>query len=594
MLTKKNNVLLLAIGAAFVILLLRLFQLQVVEGARYRKMAAENAAKTVLAPAPRGIIYDRNGRVMVANRPIFSVQVLPELLASADTGKRDRILNKLGELLGEKIEVKVSAGRPIIVKNNIPPEVAVRIEEQKAALEGVVVSVMPVRYYPHGSVASHLLGYVGEIEADDLKRLKGEGYRLGDSVGKDGVEKLYDRLIRGIDGGKKIEVDAFGTPIRLLESLDPVPGADVKLTIDLDLQLAAEKALQGKNGAVVILDPNSGEVLALVSHPGYDPNLFINPLDKSKWWALTSKSHPFMNRALAIYPPGSIFKVVTMSAALTENLAKTDEIFNCPGFYKINNRYASCWKTTGHGRLTLLEGLTQSCDVVFYELGRRLGADRLAAYAKNYGLGERTGIDLPQEKKGLIPTTEWKKKIWGESWYDGDSINYGIGQGFVQVTPLQMAAVYGTIAVGKRMKPYVVQEIKGRDGELLYQGKQEELGRAPVAWNTLSAIRSALKEVVARATGIAARVPGIPAAGKTGTAENPGLPHAWFLCYAPVDEPKIVIASFVEHGQHGDRSAAYVARDILTWYRDNRLPETSGEADSDQAEAGTKEAFDTR
>jgi penicillin-binding protein 2 len=571
-LNKKNDVLTLVVGLAFLALLLRLAQLQLIDGRRYQKMAAENAAKTVVAPAPRGIIYDRNGKVMVANRPIFTVEVLPELLSSPDEAKRERILAKLGALLGEKIEFNRSAGKPIIVKTNVPPEVAIKIEEDKDELAGVVVNAIPVRYYPYGSVASHLLGYVGEIGADDLKRLKGEGYRLGDSIGQDGIEKYYDQKIRGASGGKKVEVDAFGAPIRLLESLEPVPGADVKLTIDLDLQLAAEKALQGKEGAVVVLDPQTGELLAMVSHPNFDPNLFIDQLDKSKWWALNQKSHPFMNRALAIYPPGSIFKVVTMSAALTENLTKTDEIFNCPGYYKVNNRYADCWKTDGHGRLSLVEGLTQSCDVVFYELGKRLGADRLAKYAQNYGLGEKTGIDLPQEKKGLIPTTAWKKKVWQEPWYDGDSINYGIGQGFVQVTPLQMAAVYGTIAAGKRMKPYVVSEIKNREGDILYQGKQAEAGKAPVAWPTLVAIRKALTAVVERATGIAAKVAGIPAAGKTGTAENPGLPHAWFLCYAPVRDPKIAMAVFVAHGEHGDRTSAYVARDILTWYRDHRLP----------------------
>jgi penicillin-binding protein 2 len=262
-------------------------------------------------------------------------------------------------------------------------------------------------------------------------------------------------------------------------------------------------------------------------------------------------------------------------------------MFNCPGYYRVNNRYASCWKTAGHGRLAMAEGLTQSCDVVFYELGKRLGPDRLADYAVRYGLGEKTGIDLPQEKKGLIPTSDWKKKVYGEQWYDGDSINYGIGQGFVQVTPLQMACVYGTLAVGRRMKPYVVAEIRDRAGELLYQGKEAEAAQAPVGGEILTVIRQALAAVVERATGIAARVEGLPAAGKTGTAENPGLPHAWFLCFAPVDDPRIVIAAFVAHGEHGDRTSAYVARDILTWYRDHRLPAAGGSGEAAQ------EAFDS-
>ena len=567
----KNRALVLAFLLVFLVLFLRLVEMQVVEGDKYKKIADENAARNVPAPAARGVIYDRNGKVLVENRPIFSVQVLPQILASADTAKKNKVLALLGELLGEKIEFKASSDRPIIIKDNIKPATAVRIEEKKGELEGVVVSVRPVRYYPHGELAAHLLGYVGEIESDELKRLKESGYRLGDWVGKDGVEKYYDREIRGTDGGKKIEVDVNGAPVRLLEVAEPVPGADVKLTIDLPLQQAAEKALAGRVGAVVVLDPRTGEILALASRPSYDPNIFLEKIDQAKWRALSGGRNPFMNRALAIYPPGSTFKPVTLSAALADQVTKPEEIFNCPGYYKVNNRIARCWKASGHGRLSVIEALTQSCDVVFYQLGKRLGPDRLAEFARLYGLGEKTGIDLPQEKKGLVPTAAWKKTVRGEQWYDGDSINYGIGQGFLQVTPLQMALVYGTIATGRRMKPYIVAEIKSRNGEVLYQGKSQVAGEIPIAAAFWQKIREALQAVVARATGIAAKVDGLPAAGKTGTAENPGLPHAWFLCYAPVNDPQIVIASFVEHGEHGDRSAAYVARDILTWYRDNRL-----------------------
>lgn len=566
-----RNKLIVVFGLVFLVLFFRLVQLQLIEGEGYRKVAEENAAKTVPAPAARGVIYDRFGKVMVENRPVFSVQVMPQLLSSDDPQKKEEVLNRLSGFLGEKVEFKVSADRPIIIKDNIKPETAIRIEEQKNKLEGVVVSVRPVRLYPHGNVASHLLGYVGEIESEELKRLKEEGYRLGDWVGKDGIEKNYDKDIRGVDGGKKIEVDVYGAPVRLLESSDPVPGADATLTIDLELQEAAEKALGGKAGAVVVLDPKTGEILAMVSRPNYDPNVFIDPLDTAKWHELSGSRHPFMNRALAIYPPGSTFKPVTLSAALQEGVTNTSEKFYCPGYYRVNNRIAKCWKEGGHGRISLMEGLTQSCDVVFYELGRRLGPDKLAEYAREYGLGEKTAIDMPQEKKGLVPTLEWKKEVWKEPWYEGDSINYGIGQGFLQVTPLQMALVYGAIATGKRMRPYVVSQIKSRSGETLYRAQPQEVASVPISSENLQQIRNALYAVVDRATGIAAKVPGMPAAGKTGTAENPGLPHAWFICYAPYDDPRIVISAFVEHGEHGDRSAAYVARDILTWYRDNRL-----------------------
>lgn len=568
---KKNQIVGIAAVVILGLLYLRLVYLQVVGGGKYTDLAIENAAKTVAEPAPRGVIYDRFGQVLVESRPIFSVRVLPYILSKKTKTEREKILNELGRLLGERVEFKVTATEPIIAKDNIPLEVAVRVEERKNDLEGVVVTSRPVRLYKYDNLAAHVLGHVGEIEADELKRLRGQGYRLGDIVGKDGVEKTYDPQIRGRDGGKKIEVDVYGTPIRVLESLDPVPGADMKLTIDLKFQQAAEKALGNQEGAMVVMDVKSGEILALASHPNYDPNIFTDPLINWKWKELKERKHPFMNRVLAHYPPGSIFKVITLAAALGEGKATPDEIINCNGYYRVKNRVAKCWLEGGHGALAVKEGLVWSCDIVFYELGKRLGPDLIAKYARRFGLGERTGIDLPQEKMGSVPTREWKEKRFHEPWYDGDSINYGIGQGWVQVTPLQMATVFASIATGKIVRPYVVSEIVDNSGKIIYEGKPEVVGETPVSEESLQVIRSALRQVVNRATGVAARIQGIPAAGKTGTAENPGKPHAWFICYAPYDDPEIVIAVFVAHGEHGDKTSAYVARDILTWYKQYRL-----------------------
>jgi len=543
------------------LLFLRLFQLQVWEGLKYYKLAEENAAKTIPSLAPRGIIYDRYGRILAENRPVFFVQIMPHLL-DKDLKLKEQVLSRLENLLKQKIDYQVSAVQPVIIKENIPLETVVRIEEQKEELKGVVVGSRPLRFYPFGTAASHLLGYVGEIEADELKRLKEKGYQLGDIVGKDGIEKYYEEELKGSNGGQKVEVDVYGKPVRLLESFDPIAGSDLKLTIDLDLQIAAEKALGNREGAVVILDPKTGEILALVSHPNYDPNRV--------WEALKHGRHPFMNRALATYPPGSIFKVITLTAALEEKLTHPGEVFYCPGYYLIGQRKARCWKESGHGHLTVEEGLVQSCDVVFYELGRRLGPERLARYARFYGLGERLGIDLPQEKRGLVPTEEWKRQVLREPWYEGDSINYGIGQGFLQVTPLQMAAVYGAAATGKRVKPFLVSEIRKHNGQVIYQVSSSKGEPLPFAKETLEVLRKALKAVVDRGTGIAARMTEVSVSGKTGTAQNPGLPHAWFLCYAPSEAPEIVIASFVAHGEHGDRAAAYVARDILKFYFDRK------------------------
>jgi penicillin-binding protein 2 len=545
----------------FLLLFLRLFQLQVLEGTKFQKLAEENAAKTIPSLAPRGIIYDRYGRILAENRPVFFVQIMPHLL-DKDLKLKERVWSRLENLLKQKIDYQVSAVQPVIIKENIPLETVVRIEEQKEELKGVVVGSRPLRFYPFGTAASHLLGYVGEIEADELKRLKEKGYQLGDIVGKDGIEKYYEEELKGSNGGQKVEVDVYGKPVRLLESFDPIAGSDLKLTIDLDLQIAAEKALGNREGAVVILDPKTGEILALVSHPNYDPNRV--------WEALKHGRHPFMNRALTTYPPGSIFKVVTLTAALEEKLTHPGEVFYCPGYYLIGQRKARCWKESGHGHLTVEEGLVQSCDVVFYELGRRLGPERLARYARFYGLGERLGIDLPQEKRGLVPTEEWKRQVLREPWYEGDSINYGIGQGFLQVTPLQMAAVYGAVATGKRVKPFLVSEIRKHNGQVIYQVSSSKGEPLPFAKETLEVLRKALKAVVDRGTGIAARMTEVSVSGKTGTAQNPGLPHAWFLCYAPSEAPEIVIASFVAHGEHGDRAAAYVARDILKFYFDRK------------------------
>jgi penicillin-binding protein 2 len=550
---------------------LRLMHLQIAEHQKFAKLAVENAAKTIPEPAPRGVIYDRHGRVLVESSPIFSVRVLPHVLANKDKEERERILNLLRRMLGEEIEFKVSAAEPIIVKDNISLETAIRIEEKKRELEGVVVGSRPVRLSKYGDVASHVLGYVGEIEAKELEALRHKGYRLGNILGKDGVEKIYDKQIRGVDGGKKIEVDVYGRPIRILESLEPVPGPDVKLTIDIKLQLAVEAALGWREGAVVVMDVKSGEILALASYPDYDLNIFTNPLDKSKWNELKRRKHPFINRALAIYPPGSIFKIVTLAAALEEGLAKPDEVINCKGYVELYKRSAKCWLKGGHGPVTVMEGLVWSCDVVYYELGRRLGPDLITKYAKKFGLGKRTGIDLSQEKKGTVPTKEWKKKYYKEPWYEGDSLNYGIGQGFVEVTPLQMAQTYTSIASGKILKPYVVAEIKDKNGKILNEAKKQEIDEVPLSSGNLDLVRKALREVVRRGTGVAARVIGLPAAGKTGTAENPGRAHAWFVCYAPHDDPEIVVSVFVAHGGHGDKISAHVARDILEWYKKYRL-----------------------
>jgi len=584
---KQGRVFIFILVIVLLALVARLWQLQIIDRASYSRISAENAARTIRVIAPRGIIYDRRGEVIVSNRPMLSVYLFPKALKEEEL---DAALVSLSQILGiskQKMMAKIQAQRqrpfePVMLKDNLSLGTVIELEEKKRSLPGVAVNARPVRYYPYGSLGIHFLGYVGEITADELKDLKEKGYKLGDLIGKDGVEKTYDKYLRGRDGGQQVEVDVYGKPIRAMGSLDPIPGNDVRLTVDLGLQKIVESSLGNLEGAVVVLDPVSGEVLAMASHPVYDPNIFAEPLEPEEWERIDKKGHPFMNRAISVYPPGSTFKPVTLSAILEENLADLKEVITCTGSFEIGDRVAKCWmEEKGHGELNILEGLVWSCDVVFYELGVRAGIENLSKYSKDYGLGKKTGIDLPGEKNGFVPTASWKRKTLGEHWVKGDSVNMAIGQGFLQVTPLQMANLCGTLATGERFKPHLLKEVITRDGEKIYEYKPQKIGEAPLTEKNLELIRKALRSVVKRGTGVAAKVRGIPAGGKTGTAENPGEAHAWFMCYAPFDKPEIVIVSFVAHGEHGDKISAYIARDILNWYRKNRLKEEIVEKDFD-------------
>ena len=559
----------------FIVLFGRLWQLQVLDFSSYSTLSKENTTRTIPTLAPRGIIYDRHGKVIVANRAIFSVYLFPSSIDGEDEMKK--VLLSVSRMVGvpqDKILKKIEENRsrpfePVLIKDDLSIRTVTALEERQHSLPGIVINVRPVRYYPYRNLAAQVLGYVGEITKEELHHLREQGYNLKDNIGKEGIENTYDKYLRGVDGGQQLEIDVSGRPVRTVGALDPVPGSDVNLTIDLELQKLVEKNLEGKLGAVIVMDPRNGEILAMASHPSYDPNIFAAPMDKREWQRMDREGHPFLNRALSTYPPGSTCKVVNLSATLQEKTEKLDKIIECKGYYILGNRKALCWKETGHGKLNILEGLVQSCDIVFYELGLKNGPSLISKYSKSYGLGERTGIDLPGELSGVVPTEEWKKRVYKDVWVKGDSINYGIGQGFLIVTPIQMANVYGTIATGKRYVPHVVLDVKSREGKEVFKFKPSETGSIPISPENADLLRDTMRQVVKRGTGIAAEVKDMPAAGKTGTAENPGKAHAWFMCFAPYSSPEIVIISFVEQGEHGDRVTAYIAREILKWYRDN-------------------------
>lgn len=568
--TRRLTVLSILIAVLMGILVMRLWQIQVLQGAHYLQLSEDNRVREYSLAAPRGVIYDRKGRPLVTNRPSFTVAILP--LEMRDP---DRVVPRLAALVGmpvAEIRAKLAEGNdrpfePVRIRRDASQAIVTRIEENRIDLPGVVILVEPVRVYLQGKMAAHLLGHLGEVSETELAALRHKGYKPGDLIGKDGVERTYEWLLRGTDGRLRVEVDAMGRPLRVLARIPPVPGRSIVLTIDLDLQKAAYDALLASrpaSGAVVAMDPRTGDVLAMVSLPSYDPNQFAVGISTRQWAALTGdRRYPLLNRATgAAYEPGSVFKLVTAAAALEEGLATRGSVFYAPGFFRLG-RYV--WRDLGvWGNVNFITGIANSINVVFYTLGYRLGGERLAAYAGRMGLGTRTGIDLPGEAAGSIPSPSTKQQLVGEPWYPGDAVNMSIGQGAVTVTPIQAARLMGLIAAdGREVRPRLLLMSMQRDGRMQPR-PPAILGRLPFSARTFATLREGLVAAVERGTGRASKIPGLAVGGKTGSAENPrGKPHAWFAGYAPADQPTLVLVAFVEHGYRGGATAAPIVRRVL-------------------------------
>jgi len=554
------------------ILLIRLFSLQIVKRGELYKLSEANRIQLFFDPAPRGIIYDRNGKIIVENTGSFSVLFSPTNLTR---GQTEEILKKLSEILNlnyysMSTKVRSSIRQPlnsILLAENVPRPQVFCLAEEKVNLPGVNIEVEPRRHYLHRNLASHLLGHLGEIGPKEIEALSGAGYKLGDIIGKSGVEKIYDNSLRGMSGGRQIEIDANGRQLRIINSVLPEEGDSLILTLDERIQRLCEDALEGKSGAICAINPASGEVLALVSKPDFDPNLFTERLSPSRTQQLfTDSGLPMFNRAIqSQYAPGSLFKIVTAIAALEEGVISPDETMDCRGSLRIGNRDFKCWKERGHGRLNIVQAIAQSCDIFFYQLGLRVGGDELAKYARMLGLEKKLDISLPSEARGLVPDSTWKKIHFGEGWYPGDTANMSIGQGYLEVTPLQMASLISLIANGSVIyKPFIVKKIINGQGEIIETFQPKVIGKPRISSETLSIIRKGLREAVISGTSQVVKFKGLTVAGKTGTAQNPhGEDHAWFICYAPEEAPRIAVAVMVEHGGHGASAAAPLARQIL-------------------------------
>jgi len=585
----SRRLLFLTIGVSilFFVLLMRLWYLQIVKAEEFQNLSENNRLRLAPVAASRGTILDRNGEILVDNLPSFSITVIPQ-----EVTDKDGLLKSLSRLVGmDEADLaekwlkgsKRSRYQPIILASNITRDQLEILEENRLSLPGLDVAMHPIRAYSHGLLGAHLFGHLGEISEQEMGNARFKGYNPGDYVGKSGIERNWEKELHGIDGGRQIEVDATGRFLRTVSERSPITGNSLVLTIDLKLQKAAEAAFGEQAGAAVALDVNSGEVLAFVSNPSFDPALFAGRLPAETWNSyLTDKRHPLENKALkGQYPPGSTFKIITALAGLEEGLIDEDTTVTCTGSYKFGNRSFGCWNRKGHGTVNLRKALRESCDVYFYRLGERLGVDKLAFYATKFGLGKPLGIGLENEKAGLMPTKAWKEKKYGKKWLSGETLSVAIGQGYVLTTPLQLAAMTAEVATeGTVYAPHLVKRVVSPEGKVLQEFHPAVVRRESFRGESWRAVKRGLFAVVNEpgGTGAVARLYEVKVAGKTGTSQVVKLrdrrgripyqyrDHALFVAFAPFEKPEIAVAVVVEHGEHGGSAAAPIAGKILRTY----------------------------
>ena len=604
-----------AAALVFLGLILRLWYLQGIHGEYFRDQSENNRLRTIRTVAPRGNILDQNDILLVRNRTSFDIGLILE-----DIENLDSTLQVLSAVTGRPVEVlkkqlnqprKNLPFEPRTVIVDAPREEVAKIKANGHRLPGVIVSTVPAREYPFGGLASQLVGYVREISKAQLDSFGTDaGYKFGDVIGQTGLEKVYERYLRGLSGVVKVEVDAKGNRKGEVSVVDVDEGADLVLSLDSDMQRAAELGLAGRRGAVIALDPNNGEVLTLASSPSLDGTLFAGKVDAKTWAAvLADPDKPLANRAIAArYPPGSTWKLFMAAAGLTSKKITPKTTFNCPGYFWFGGRAYKCHKHTGHGTVDLLKAITVSCNVFFYQLGQLLQLEGIEKFSRSFGFGVPTGIDLPGEEPGIVPSDKWKREVMKERWYPGDTIPVSIGQGLMGVTPLQMASAVAALANGGIIyKPQLVRKIIPKDGSTPIEFKPEIRSKVDMDAASLETIKQFAIGVVndPHGTGKRAALPGIVVAGKTGTAQVGVLgkdklddkfkDHAWFVSFAPADHPLIATAVIVENSGHGGEFAAPISRQVMAVFFKKRgmllegpvpQPDTnlSGSEEDDSAE----------
>ena len=597
----------------FAVLSLRLIYLQLIAGDEFKRLSEKNCIRLLPLKAPRGLVFDRRGGLLIDNRPSFTVSIIP-----AEASDPVLVLDKLRQFLSFDVDAvvdRIQAARrkpftQIAVAQDVSIEDAAAIEEYSLEMPGVVITAEPCRRFPLASSASQVLGYPAEISPGELDELSRRGYQMGDMIGKTGIELVAEEWLRGTDGGMQVQVyanarpqvelDASGNPsVRIdtaghelltLGKKEPLAGNTVELNIDARIQRIATEEIGEYRGAVIVLDADTGAVRAMVSSPAYDPNVFVSVgTGPQRVEILNDSGHPLLNRAIQAYPPGSTFKVVVAYAALTEGVITPETRVKCTGSFRLGRRFR-CWKDSGHGSLNLVEALAYSCDVFFYTVGVELGIERIERYARLFGFGEPTGIDLPGEARGIVPSPEWKKRNFRSSsdkrWYPGETVNTAIGQGYMLVTPLQLARAYAAVANGgKLMRPYLIKSVSfpGGDPVIISRGPVEE--RVLENGEALALIREGLRQAIYSrkpffGTGWKAKNETVSLIGKTGTAQVVAFKeraetkeqlekvaykhrdHAWFVAITEDTKERFVIVVLCEHGGHASESAVPIAREI--------------------------------
>ncbi len=574
----------------FIFLLLGLWYLQLLQHRYYVELSDRNRLRSIPLTAPRGRILDRYGRIVVENRPSYTLSAMRDNLAQVQNNL-DLLAKGLGlekdSLLARIEKYKVQPSYyPIIIKEDLTIEDLTFVAAHRLEFPGLDITPQPRRLYLEGALAAHLLGYVGEISEKELARPEFQGLPMGSIIGKSGLERQYNRILMGVDGQKKVIVDSRGKEVAILETVESQAGNDLRITIDLDLQRAAEKALGEQTGAAVALDPRSGEILALVSHPAFDPNAFTSRISRQEWDDLINDPRkPMHDRVIqSRFAPGSVFKVIMTVAGLGEKILGPESEDFCNGATILYGRPFHCDRARGHGRVDLHRAIVESCNIFFYHLGQKLGIDKIAAYGQKFGLGQKTGIDLPGEDSGILPSPAWKRKVFKTDWYAGETISVAIGQGYVALTPIQVARAFGALGMGGILKtPHLISPEESNRLHLTPVVAENRFSVDPI---TLQIVTSGLWGVVNEpgGTGSRAAVAGFDVCGKTGTAQVVGREaqkekaeggefgdNAWFVAFAPKDSPEIAAAVFVEHGGHGGAVAAPIVRDMFeTYYRKTR------------------------